>query len=343
MRHHPSSSRGGGGSSSLSPSSPSPSLGSSSSEGPPSSTAGAGGVELRRAGGGGGGDRSGHQQGASNSGSSRGARDGVSKSTVASVVLGGHGADEVESVPLLGGERIVAVFNDLTYLCPYSVPGAMKGSLAVTNYKLFFRAVYRDCPLVLDVPLGFVSRVEKVGGQRTSGENAYGLEIYCKDIRSLRFALSKSVQEGHSSRKDIFETVRQYVEKVNILFPLTYGTSFQLRQYSFPLSWDSQLFAFHFRDRYPGGVDGWSVYDPVAELRRQGLPNESWKISRANEGYELCDTYPQVLGIPKMVSDDDVRESAKFRSKVGRGRFAGRTFRCLCPPPPFSFRAASPF
>ncbi len=58
------------------------------------------------------------------------------------------------------------------------------------------------------------------------------------------------------------------------------------------------------------------MYEPVAELKRQGLPNESWKISRINDGYELCDTYPQVLGIPKLVTDEDIRESAKFRSKV---------------------------
>ena len=95
--------------------------------------------------------------------------------------------------------------------------------MTVTNYKLYFRSTPSSsesgagasssggaAPIILDVPLGFVSRIEKVGGQRmTSGENAYGLEIYCKDIRSLRFALSKV--DGHP-RKDIFEMVRKYME-----------------------------------------------------------------------------------------------------------------------------------
>jgi len=73
------------------------------------------------------------------------------------------------------------------------------------------------------------------------------------------------------------------------------------------------------------------VYDPVAELKRQGLPNESWQISRINEAYDLCDTYPKILGtttifamalvtpvllgIPKQVTDDEIRECARFRSK----------------------------
>ena len=95
--------------------------------------------------------------------------------------------------------------------------------MTITNYKLYFKASdgRKDCPLIVDVPLGFISRIEKVGGQRISaGENAYGIEIYCKDIRTLRFALSKV--DGHP-RKNIFDT---------------------LRIFAFPLSNNCPLFAF---------------------------------------------------------------------------------------------------
>ena len=77
-------------------------------------------------------------------------------------------------------------------------------------YFCFRSNANKDYPLVIDVPLGFVSRVEKVGGQRSAGENAYGLEIFCKDIRSLRFALNKLDAANHHPRKDIFETIRLY-------------------------------------------------------------------------------------------------------------------------------------
>lgn len=44
----------------------------------------------------------------------------------------------------------------------------------------------RNSPLPLPLQ---VSRIEKVGGANTSrGENSYGIEIFCKDIRNLRFA-----------------------------------------------------------------------------------------------------------------------------------------------------------
>ena len=133
-------------------------------------------------------------------------------------------------VPLLGGEKIEAVYPDITYLCPYSFPGSIKGTLTVTNYKLFFRSVGKDSsPLVLDVPLGFVSRVEKVGGQRSSAENAYGLEIVCKDIRSLRFRLNKS--DAQNPRKDIFDMVGD-----SLLFPVTFIGSRTTSLIPFPQS-----------------------------------------------------------------------------------------------------------
>ena len=95
---------------------------------------------------------------------------------------------------------------------------------------LHFRSnANKDYPLVIDIPLGFVSRVEKVGGQRTSAENAYGLEIFCKDIRSLRFALNKMDAANHHPRKDIFETIRLF---------------------SFPHTYNKPMFAFEFQDKY---------------------------------------------------------------------------------------------
>eukprot|EP00096_Caligus_rogercresseyi_P011326 TRINITY_DN4420_c0_g1_i1.p1 TRINITY_DN4420_c0_g1~~TRINITY_DN4420_c0_g1_i1.p1 ORF type:complete len:635 (+),score=233.83 TRINITY_DN4420_c0_g1_i1:154-2058(+) len=197
--------------------------------------------------------------------------------------------------PLHGGERIEGVYHEVTYLSP----SPMKGSLTVTNYRIYFRSSSStSSPLILDVPLGFAARVEKVGGQRTAREGAYGLEIACKDIRSLRFALSKT-----DPRKDVFET---------------------LRRKCFPFSYEPEgggLFAFQYKvneGRDYRMDDGWRVYDPVSEYRRQGLPNEAWTISNINDNYEICDSYPRILGVPSSASDEDIREVAKFRS---RGRF----------------------
>ncbi|XP_018607730.2 myotubularin-like isoform X1 [Scleropages formosus] len=188
-------------------------------------------------------------------------------------------------VPLLPGEERV-IDKDIIYICPFN--GPVKGRVFITNYRLFFRSVDVDPAVTLNVPLGVISRVEKMGGASSRGENSYGLDITCKDMRNLRFALK---QEGHS-RRDIFD----------ILF-----------RYAFPLSHGLQLFAFLSQEKYQ--ENGWTVYNPVQEFRRQGLPNDQWRITFLNNNYELCDTYPTILVVPYSASDEDLRKVATFRSR----------------------------
>lgn len=141
--------------------------------------------------------------------------------------------------PLLNGERVQGIAHEVTYLCPYSGPA--RGILSVTNYKLHFGSIDRETPYVVEVPLGVVSRIEKVGGASSRGENSYGIEVFCKDMRNLRFAHK---QENHS-RRDVFE---------------------KLQQYSFPLSHKLPLFAFEYSETF--SENGWNVYEPIAELKR---------------------------------------------------------------------------
>lgn len=41
-----------------------------------------------------------------------------------------------------------------------------------------------------------------------------------------------------------------------------------------------------------------------------------WKITKINEHYEICDSYPAVWAIPAAATDDDVRAVAAFRSRA---------------------------
>lgn len=188
--------------------------------------------------------------------------------------------------PLLPGEKVSGQAREVTYLCPYYGPA--RGVLTVTNYKLYFRSVDRDTPNVVDVPLGVVSRIEKVGGASSRGENAYGIEVFCKDMRNLRFAHK---QQNHS-RRDVFE---------------------KLQQFAFPLSHKIKLFAFEYAETFP--ENGWNVYEPIAELKRMGVNNDMWKITKINENYEVCDSYPAVWAIPAQATDEDIRTVASFRSR----------------------------
>ncbi|XP_076829823.1 myotubularin-related protein 1a isoform X9 [Brachyhypopomus gauderio] len=191
----------------------------------------------------------------------------------------------MDELPLVPGESVKFTAKDVTYICPFT--GAVTGTLTLTDYKLYFISLEREPPFVLDVNLGAISRLESFGVQN-HGENMRGLEIVCKDMRSPRFLYKQEEQNNEE-----LETL--------------------ITQYAFPLSNDLPLFAFQYKEAYP--VDGWKVYDPAAEYKRQGLPNESWTISKINSNYEVCDTYPALLVIPTSFKDDDLKRVASFRAK----------------------------
>uniref|UniRef100_A0A8C5XTF0 phosphatidylinositol-3,5-bisphosphate 3-phosphatase n=1 Tax=Microcebus murinus TaxID=30608 RepID=A0A8C5XTF0_MICMU len=111
--------------------------------------------------------------------------------------------DLSEAVPRLPGETLITD-KEVIYICPFN--GPIKGRVYITNYRLYLRSLEMDSALILDVPLGVISRIEKMGGATSRGENSYGLDITCKDMRNLRFALK---QEGHS-RRDMFEILTRY-------------------------------------------------------------------------------------------------------------------------------------
>ncbi|KAF4098255.1 myotubularin-related protein 1b isoform X2 [Onychostoma macrolepis] len=197
----------------------------------------------------------------------------------------GNKQAQMEEAPRVPGESIKAIVKDVMYICPFS--GVVRGTLTITDYKLFFKSLTRDPPFVLDVNLGVISRLESIAVQ-SHGDNTQGLEIVCKDLRNPRFAYKK---EGQSNL-EVFET---------------------LSKYAFPLSHNLPLFAFKYRETFP--EDGWKIYDPVAEYKRQGLPNESWIISKVNSSYELCETYPALLVLPSNVTEDELKRVMAFRAK----------------------------
>lgn len=40
-----------------------------------------------------------------------------------------------------------------------------------------------------------------------------------------------------------------------------------------------------------------------------------WKISKINENYEICDSYPAVWAVPAQVTDEEIKIVSGFRSR----------------------------
>ncbi|KAK7800829.1 hypothetical protein U0070_022420 [Myodes glareolus] len=185
----------------------------------------------------------------------------------------GNKLAQMEEAPLFPGESIKAIVKDVMYICPFM--GAVSGTLTVTDFKMYFKNVERDPHFILDVPLGVISRVEKIGAQ-SHGDNSCGIEIVCKDMRNLRLAYKQEEQR----KLGIFENLNKHA------FPLSNGQAIEVS--ISPSSFSNTL---------------------------QGLPNESWKISKINSNYEFCDTYPAIIVVPTSVKDDDLSKVAAFRAK----------------------------
>ncbi|OAA58795.1 protein phosphatase [Cordyceps fumosorosea ARSEF 2679] len=81
-----------------------------------------------------------------------------------------------------------------------------------------------------------------------------------------------------------------------------------------------RLFAFSHKPlKNEREVNGWHIYDPKAEFRRQGisekLPDKGWRITHINKDYTFCDTYPAVLVVPSKISDNVLKYAKDFRSR----------------------------
>lgn len=89
-----------------------------------------------------------------------------------------------------------------------------------------------------------------------------------------------------------------------------------------------KLYAFIYEGvRAEMELDGWKVYNFEQEFERQGLDvdggESKWRVTKLNENYELCETYPRKLIVPKSITDIMLGYGVKFRSK---NRFPALTY-----------------
>ncbi|KAJ5072830.1 myotubularin-related [Anaeramoeba ignava] len=213
--------------------------------------------------------------------------------------------DQVEQTKILNEENsleneidIGVEKNIVLLLIQANQQKYISGELHLTNYRLYFKPInsnIKDKSIlkrIPNVPLGFLSKVQKMGGQKKSkGKFSYGIEIFCKDLRSYKFAFERR----NHSRREMFQKIIgiSFIPNLNFCFAFT-----------------------HKGDKV---VDfGWAIYDPFKEFKRQGIyenVSSLWTVSEFNKKYQICDSYPEILVLPTSVSFSQIKEVAKFRTK----------------------------
>jgi myotubularin-related protein 1/2 len=227
--------------------------------------------------------------------------------------------DDWDAHGRIPGEKAVMQIPDVvSYNAHDELPAvvhALYGTLFMTSYQLFLEPTQkrdRLGPAVQAIPLSTIDRIEiekSRGGGSVSGSPLGPhhllnyLDIYSKDGRFIKFGFMK------------FDECKRAYDCLN--------------QYVFPAK-EEYLFAFYYRLKtpIPAHLDGWNLYDPIEEFKRQGVntiplsaphstQSEDLRLSWANESFTLCSSYPRVFVVPseKYVTDIDLHLVAQFRSR----------------------------
>ncbi len=207
-----------------------------------------------------------------------------------------------------------------------------EGHCIITNYRMIFKPhenYLRQCvknPFpnfpddYLKIPLYLITKIEKSVDKKNP--NNYVLEITTKDSRFIKLVNSNSSKKFYGELAG-FVSLRHVDEYMS--------------------------YAVAYREHHPVNNDGWSMYDLISEFKRQGLdlceennsnypnPNNNsnnmisvnlnvnlkssskytrkMRLSFVNERFDLCMSYPEIIIVPSIITNDELREIATFRTK----------------------------
>ena len=177
------------------------------------------------------------------------------------------------------------------------------GTLVMTSYQIYLEPLLKDDRThhyVIDGLIAMpLSTIEKIVMEPPRGQ-LHIVDLHGKDGRVVRFGFGSS-----NFAKRAFDTLNVYV---------------------FPND-DTLLFAFYYKLKHPvpPHLNGWNLYNPIAEFKRLGIPNRGLRICSANKDYHLSTSYPALFVLPaeQYFTDADLESVAKFRS---RGRVPACTW-----------------
>ena len=246
--------------------------------------------------------------------------------------------------PMYKGEGVV-MRVERVFLLDLAQP--IPGILVLTNYRLFF-ALYADNPGVdedperaMRVPRGVAALayatlcvfiVDRDSGamlREVGGVRGLAHRLLCLPGGSMSQLIGTGVSVALMSISRLKPTVSDKIIELWTedlqAFAFSFRHSPELKLSVISKSIESfaysvsTAFAFYYKmDDVPSK---WAL-DSVAEYARQGVDvvtkgknKTGWRLTTTNKAYDLCPTYPAVLAVPALMSDFELFEAAKHRSK----------------------------
>ena len=172
----------------------------------------------------------------------------------------------------------------------------------VTNFRVVISETGGDGEII-SIPIARVATLEDKG-KTDGGSTSLLLEL--KDLREFHFVFPAGHAKGSHA-----------------IFAAIDG------RWSAPSYSGSFAFAANFRGQLEAGFPTcphrgeaaaaeqtqWHALDVHADFARLGVPNRHWRISQANAVYELCPSYPPLLAVPTVMSDEEMAQVGSFRER----------------------------
>ncbi|CAG9576043.1 unnamed protein product [Danaus chrysippus] len=83
------------------------------------------------------------------------------------------------------------------------------------------------------------------------------------------------------------------------------------------------FYPFFYRHMHPIMENGYTLYSIEGEFTKV-IATEEWRISRVNQNYTVCQSYPKAVVVPKCIDDETLAAAATFRQG---GRFPVLSYR----------------
>ncbi|XP_074030233.1 phosphatidylinositol-3,5-bisphosphate 3-phosphatase MTMR4 isoform X2 [Leptinotarsa decemlineata] len=166
---------------------------------------------------------------------------------------------------------------------------SVDGLILITNYRFYLQS--RNQPF--HIPIGLIEIAEV--------KELFNLHIGCKDARTYRCTF-----ENNEKCQVWYERIlkaAQAPKQVEQLF------AFYHCIWSKEKSPEEVVMRLENQRRY--------TFDRILfenEMSRLQFLGHSWRISKVNENYTFCPTYPPYLLVPSCINDDMLESVAKFRS-----------------------------
>ncbi|VDK38045.1 unnamed protein product [Taenia asiatica] len=174
-------------------------------------------------------------------------------------------------------------FENVTFVDCFNGHEWIRGILQITHAHTFFVDDSKKCELRIQTCL--IDRVERLPLATTGAP----LMIRGKNFRVACFL----IPHDRDCQK-VYETLTGLIQVPSI------------KQLPCFQDWPSGL------SRIPG--EGWNFFDLRTDFDRMGLPSSSW-VALDNNYYQICDTYPSILFVPKQTDYATLLGSANFRSR----------------------------